>query len=355
MAGVSTSRGGIVRTLAYEGGIESTLWAGPESISHSMRSGQHEVQGTRRRGPVSLRMGFAADELGYLIDLGMPIPDPGLSADGGPLPPSLFNQDPAIKQEIIFTGTHVRGNNVLVERKAQHMRFRNRDHQWESAPRTLASFDSILTDLAGHEASEIIGIGRTLSSWRFYDHFRTDPEAPARKPHLATRTRVLSSDGHDLGSALQTIRETAATDPLGNAITSAFPGSQLELTLQDGRIQVALKQPGMLRPIAAHELSDGTLRYLLLVAALLSQEPPELMILNEPETSLHQDLIPALAELIVDANQESQIVVVSHSHALVSALEKAGATRHELIRDMGETKIEGQLPLEAPPWHWPKR
>ena len=67
----------------------------------------------------------------------------------------------------------------------------------------------------------------------------------------------------------------------------------------------------------AAELSDGTLRYLLLIAALLSPRPPDLMILNEPETSLHPDLLPPLARLIAQAAQRTQIIVVSHAEPLV--------------------------------------
>ena len=64
-----------------------------------------------------------------------------------------------------------------------------------------------------------------------------------------------------------------------------------------------MRQHGLLRPLLASELSDGTLRYLLLIAALLSPRPPALMILNEPETSLHPDLLPSLARLIVQASK----------------------------------------------------
>ena len=62
-----------------------------------------------------------------------------------------------------------------------------------------------------------------------------------------------------------------------------------------------MQQHGLLRPLKAAELSDGTLRYLLWVAALLTPRPPGLLVLNEPETSLHPDLLPALARLIAHA------------------------------------------------------
>src|SRR5690606_41644773 len=87
-------------------------------------------------------------------------------------------------------------------------------------------------------------------------------------------------------------------DGVDSALDAACPGSSLAITgLDDGRVQVALRQPGLLRPLSTPELSDGTLRYLLLVAALRTTRPPGLMVLNEPETSLHRDLLPALAGL----------------------------------------------------------
>src|SRR6266436_4836145 len=69
-----TAQGRVVSSIAREGGLQSTLWAGPESISRAMRRGDHPIQGTRRTQPVNLRLGFAGDEYGYLIDMGLPTP-----------------------------------------------------------------------------------------------------------------------------------------------------------------------------------------------------------------------------------------------------------------------------------------
>src|SRR5438067_8506733 len=68
------AQGRIIPSLAREGGLQSTLWAGPESFSRAVRSGELPVQGTARKGPVSLRLGFASEEFGYAIDLGLPAP-----------------------------------------------------------------------------------------------------------------------------------------------------------------------------------------------------------------------------------------------------------------------------------------
>src|SRR5579863_8931379 len=69
-----TAQGRVITSLAREGGLQSTLWAGPESISRAVRRDEYPVEGTRRKHPVSLRMGFASDDFGYLIDLGLPPP-----------------------------------------------------------------------------------------------------------------------------------------------------------------------------------------------------------------------------------------------------------------------------------------
>ncbi|MDP1068932.1 AAA family ATPase, partial [Klebsiella pneumoniae] len=91
-------------------------------------------------------------------------------------------------------------------------------------------------------------------------------------------------------AALQTIREIGDPDALQQAVSDAFPGARLNIQpLQGGRFAIEFYQEGLLRPLSAAELSDGTLRYLLLIAALLTPRPPTMMVLNEPETSLHPD------------------------------------------------------------------
>src|SRR5881628_2931290 len=75
-----TAQGRVIPSLAREGGLQSTLWAGPESFSRAVIGGDHPVQGTARKRPVSLRLGFAGDEFGYAIDLGLPPPS---NVDGG--------------------------------------------------------------------------------------------------------------------------------------------------------------------------------------------------------------------------------------------------------------------------------
>jgi predicted ATPase len=341
-----TAQGGVVASIAREGGLSSTLWAGPESISRAMRKGQHPVQGGPRRDVVHLRLGFASDELSYCIDLGLPTPAE-----------SAFQLDPQIKRECIWAGMKFRPASLLIDRRGSVVSVRGEDGEWSVANSHVPTFDSMLTRIADPQrAPEVLTVREMIRAWRFYDHFRVDAEAPMRSPQLGTLTPTLANDGRDLGPALQTIREIGDGSALERTIADAFPGSALVIEHGGGRFEVSLRQPGMLRPLSAAELSDGTLRFLLWSAALLTPRAPPLMVLNEPETSLHPDLLPALARLILEASKHSQLWVVSHSARLIAALEESGACNSlRLTKDMGETQIVGQSAMEAPPWQWPAR
>jgi predicted ATPase len=170
---------------------------------------------------------------------------------------------------------------------------------------------------------------------------------------------VLADDGADLASALQTLRELGHDRELDTAVDQAFPGSRVEVAAVDGLFRVQLRQPGLLRPLDATELSDGTLRFLLWAAALLTPRPPGLFVLNEPETSLHPELVGPLAGMIATAAAGTQVVVVTHSAALRRGLAAAGedVDHHEveLVKDTGETLVSGQELLDRPAWHWPDR
>jgi predicted ATPase len=197
-----------------------------------------------------------------------------------------------------------------------------------------------------------------LRSWRFYDGFRVDADAPARRPQVGTRTPTLANDGADLAAAIQTIIEAgsgAGSDELQCAIADTFGGAAISVVNTGGVFDLNVSQPGMRRPLRAAELSDGTLRFLLWVAALLGRQLPSLMVLNEPETALHPDLVAPLASLIRSATVNTQLLVVTHSRTLTEELAEDGV-RLELIKnDGGETRISGQRLLDTPSWHWGSR
>ncbi|WP_046318435.1 AAA family ATPase [Mycobacterium sp. UM_Kg1] len=343
-------RGEVIGSLAREGGLESVLWAGPEQLGEARRSGVE--QGTRRTRPVSLELGFASDDFGYLVDLGLP----QSGAD------SAFAHDPEIKREVVFAGPAPRRGATLVSRTRAYAHASTDSGDRELA-RTLPAYRSVLAEFA-HPAAhpELAAVRDRLRDWRFYDGFRVDAGAPVRRPQVGTRTPVLAGDGVDLAAAVQTIIESG-DDALARAVAAAFDGATLAVSSHDGLFDLQLRQRGMLRPLRAAELSDGTLRFLLWAAALLSPQPPSLMVLNEPETSLHPDLVAPLTELIRAAAGRTQVVVVTHARTmpeLLGAVPVAEAGRHdtaeiEVYKDYGETRGAGLGLLNTPAWDWGSR
>src|SRR6266403_5139006 len=106
-----TAQGGVIPSLAREGGLQSTLWAGPERLGRTVKRGDHPVQGTTRKEPINLRLGFAGEGFGYAIDLGLPSPST-----------SAFALDPEIKRECIWSGPILRPAAMLVDRRASVVR-----------------------------------------------------------------------------------------------------------------------------------------------------------------------------------------------------------------------------------------
>ena len=337
------SQGSIISALAHEGGLQSTLWAGPEAFSRSMKSGEHDVQGTVRRNRVALKLGFADEDYGYSIDLGLPQPSA-----------SAFGHDPEIKAEALWIGEWLKSSNEIALRNGPSVRVLQQDGTRKIVKRDLDTFDSMMTHAADPvNARELLEVRERMRRWRFYDHFRTDFSSPIRFPQIGTRTTSLDSTGIDLAATLQTIQEIGDPRTLDDAVHDAFPGSSIYIDNNQGLFEIKMKQQGLLRPLQASELSDGTIRYLLLVAALLSPRPAPLLVLNEPETSLHPSLLRPLARLIINASKLSQTLVVSHSRLLVDEFSRVQkCSVYELNKALGETQIES---IETPKWVWPKR
>jgi predicted ATPase len=323
--------GRLAESLAREGGFSSVRWAGAKSNG---------------KDPVSLRLGFSSQAFSYCFDLGLPIPSN-----------SAFDFDAEMKRECLWHGVSMDAKSLCADRRSTTLRTRAAGGKWTEVDLSLSRHASMLSEYADpFNAPEVIVLREMLRSWRFYDTFRVDCDAPARRPSIATLTPVMSGDGHDLAAALQTIREIGDYAGLNRTIDDAFPGSVIRIGASDLGLQVALEQPGIVRDLTAAELSDGTLRFLLLVAAMLTPRPPELMVLNEPENSLHPDLIPALGRLIKLAAKHSQVIVVSHNPILVGELESDESCMPiRLKKDDGATILQNGDLLSQYGWKWPSR
>lgn len=308
--------GRITRTIAEDGGLKSVCWSGP-----------------RKRGEDGrLRLSARFDRLRYSIELGFP----------GPVE-AAFSGEPMIKAESIEL-TQGKRAVQLMERKNSLVSVRGESGAWSSHKDAVLPSETALAGFSdGKQCPEIDLIRNAMLGWRFYHDFRTDPASPIRKPCLAITTPSLSADGSDLAAALATlytIREDASD--IQEAIQDAFPGAELRAWEESGLCEFDLQLADMPRPFRAHELSDGTLKYICLLAVFMGYRLPPFIALNEPETSLHPSLLAPLARLIAKASRRADIWIVTHSEHLMDGLRsESSVPLRRVIKPKGATTIEG--------------
>ena len=209
-------------------------------------------------------------------------------------------------------------------------------------PMALTESESVLAELREpHRFPVLSAFRQEFLSWRFYHQFRTDADSPLRQPQVGIRTPVLGHDGRDLAAALQTIIEVGDRPALQKSIGRAFPGRGVDRRVGRLPLQPVDANARVPPPVRVpRELSDGTLHYLCLLAALLSPRPPSLLALNEPEASIHPDLIEPLAKLIARASEKSQVWVTTHSQPLAEAIQReTGIEAIRLEKVQGETAV----------------
>lgn len=277
------------QTLLSEGGMPSSLWAGD-----------------RGKGPVRMNLTAQWADLTHALEAGLVAVEPG----------NPFVLDPEIKEEYVFLGRARTKAGTIADRSALTATVVTADGE----KRRLSSLnpaESIL-DQVGEPGlyPELAMLGRRMRGWRFYHQFDTGRASPVRRPQPGVRTNALASDGSDLGAAVATLFERGDHRALLEAVDAAFPGYSVVVDGPPGTFGVGLVSPGLRRPLGGPELSDGQLRFLCLATALLSSRPPELLVLNEPETSLHPSAVAALAPLILEAAKFSQIWVTTHDETL---------------------------------------
>ncbi|HEX4955098.1 MAG TPA: AAA family ATPase [Thermoanaerobaculia bacterium] len=166
------------------------------------------------------------------------------------------------------------------------------------------------------------------------------PKAPLRREQSAHgRGDFLSEGGENLALVLSEIGLPERSNFL-EALRELYSGIvDFRLAIRGGNVHLYLVESDG-REIPATRLSDGTLRYLCLLAILLHPEPPPLIAIEEPELGLHPDVIPHVAELLVKASERTQLVVTTHSRLLVDALSDHPETVIVCEKENGESRFE---------------
>jgi predicted ATPase len=315
------AQGQLARAIAEEGGTPSVFWAGGERIRYS-----------KKKPPKRIVLGFEGEDYGYELQVGLPSPNEHALE-------TMFTLDPRVKEECIWPAGKRRV--LMMKRDEPSAWLRNNEGNMVTYPFSILKYESVLSQIIDpHLYPEISALRNQILSWRFYHHFRTDLDSPLRLPQIGVQTTVLSHDGSDLAAALQTVMEIGDDNALRDLVAEAFGGASLQIEATDTLFDIKLRIPGLLRPLQAREFSDGQLRFLCLCAALLSPRPPSVLALNEPETSLHPDLVDVLARLIVRASKNTQLWITTHSQKLAERIEQhSGMPRVRLEMVNGETKV----------------
>jgi predicted ATPase len=332
----ASAAGTLSRELASEGGMQSALWAGKRRANQPARMKLSVGLGGNDRSRAQAEFSYGVEvgvAYSYEIDIGLPMPTA-----------AAFPLEPQVKEETLLFHKSRRPA-ILLERRGPRAVAMDEEGKKQTLGTDLLASETALGAIQDPARfPDVDVVRRTMLDWRFYHDFRSDRASPLRQPCLAVTTPTLTSDGSDLAAVFATLvhlRED--TVELDRTIDDAFPGAELVVPMPERSASFGLTMPDYpKRVFEAGELSDGTLRYLALAGALLGYRLPAFIALNEPESSLHPELLEPLARLIVRAAERTQVWVVTHSERLAAAFEACGNVRpHTVIKRNGETWIEG--------------
>lgn len=184
-------------------------------------------------------------------------------------------------------------------------------------------------------------LGEAYEAIRVYRAWTFGRQAPPRRPQAADLpTDHLLEDASNLALVLNSYRiDEEAREGVLAALRQLYDGIvDYTVQIQGGTVQLFLDEGGR-RVIPASRLSDGTLRWLSLLAVLLNPKPPWLVCIEEPELGLHPDLLPDLAQLLKSASERMQLVVTTHSSSLVDAFSDSPESVQVCERREGSTVV----------------
>ncbi|AXV16623.1 ATPase [Neorhizobium sp. SOG26] len=317
-------RGTLAYEIAAEGGMASALWSGRRREEKNFRI-KLEVEVLDEERAITFR---------YRVEAGL---RPPIDAAG-------FAFEPQVKAEELSVETGSRPV-TMMKRAGPGIMVRGPAGRMEEYPEQAMTSETAIALLghAGHYP-EIGAFRRLVEGWRFFHGFRTDRQSPLRNPCLAVTSPLLAEDGSNMAAVFATLVHTSGdTVELDRAVASALNGAKLQVPEPGEYAEFGLTFPDFPhRVFQPRELSDGQIRFLGLAAALMSYRQPPLIALNEPEASLHPDMLKALAGMIGQAAQTSQVWVVTHSQPLAFAVEEqCGVRPKRVIRKDSATWIEG--------------
>jgi predicted ATPase len=200
---------------------------------------------------------------------------------------------------------------------------------------------------------EITFVGTQFSRIRLYREWNLGRYTAPRLPQKADLPDdFLLEDCSNLGLVLNDLENRPDTKrKLLEKLQLFYEGVEdVRTKVQGGTVQVFFHERGLKTPVPATRLSDGTLRYLSLLLILCHPSPPPLICIEEPELGLHPDVLPALAELFVEASSRAQFIVTTHSDSLISAFSEIPETVIVCERSEDGTALRRLEPPKLAEW-----
>ena len=237
---------------------------------------------------------------------------------------------------------------VTLSDRDEHNRIIQRD-----IPRTaIRSDQSILAQFKDPSRyPELTFLGNELGRVRLYREWSFGRNTPPRLPQKADLpNNFLAEDGKNIGMILNRLkREPKAKNQFLSALKQLYEGVEdFDVIIEGGTVQVFLQEDNITMP--ATRLSDGTLRYISLLAILCHPTPPPLICIEEPELGLHPDILPGLADLLREASERCQLIVTTHSDTLVDALTDTPESVVVCEKEKGQTRMKRLDKAELSHW-----
>ncbi|MEO8495027.1 MAG: AAA family ATPase [Planctomycetota bacterium] len=318
------ARGGLGKWVQQEGGIDPLLWDGQVN----------ELKVRFKTTPADFGRDTTRDSLTYELQL------------------VRLGQSSSFRIDYEMLGNFYRveqGSSSqpfkLIERTAgRGVLFDENEHSLVAPEASIPDDETLLSQVSGPftQNRDLTEYQKQLSTWKIHQGFHTHREAAIRLPQVTRTDTQVSADGQNLISVLHSLYMGSREfkNEINTAMRAAFGDDFEELVFPpaaDQRIQLRVRWRSLRREQSAADLSDGTLRFLFLLAVLANPSPPPLIAIDEPETGLHPSMLPIVAEYARDAADRSQVILTTHSAELLDAFGNDPPTTTVVERVNGET------------------
>jgi predicted ATPase len=236
----------------------------------------------------------------------------------------------------------------LIERDSHRKRIFNEDKiALADIDETISEEETLLSIASGPFSLNrtIPKFQKYLSSWAIYHDIHVYQGAPIRQTTIAKMETQVESNGQNLISVLHTLYSNYREfeREINNAMRAAYGNDFDKLVFPpaaDQRIQLRVRWKSLSREQSVADLSDGTLRFLFLLAVLANPEPPPLIAIDEPAIGLHPSMLPIVADYAIDASTRTQIIFTTHSPEFLNVFKNAKLTPTVSAWENGETVLK---------------